>query len=641
MRRWLPWIVVPPVLGLSAWAFAVWPVGATIGPSIYIDVTREGFEQIEALVRPFIPESLPLAGVDTVQGGQFGSDFLGADYEFGVQNVTIFPSLENLVITPKQGDLIYPDATPPQTVRFMDELAVDLDLDVSVGSAADPIYAYVDVDVGLLFFEFGLIDEECYFWLEDKPVTVDTRIFLGADRSVDPRTFGQVVRDADGFIDPAVYVGRTPVHDELAAFRDMRRFEWTLGVSTIDDLQRDCSGFADFLFDAAGFFGIDPIEILVASFTPTIDEEVDAAIADIEPQIDEALSALAIEESLDLLGQPLNIAVKPREWFLDGRGMRMQLDGSFDPGEFAHPCVVGNDPGTSKQTIPSTDPRYPVLREPVEGAIRHFGASVNDDFLNQALYGIYRQGLLCQSIQGDSAPVDLPIPLDSDLFNLLAGGQFAEFFPTKAPIAFETRPQAPPELFIGSTQYTGAVTMEDFGVDLYAELDGRMTRFAGYDLDLAIGVDVGFGPRDGFGEGQIGVLPRFTTDDVQATIVYNDLKPDASQQLESGFAAVLELVVEPLVGGLLEDFTFDLPTFAGVGITDAYLLPTGPIDDFLGVFGDIGTVDYGDPAGGCDALGLDPDAIAGCAGGCSSGGAPRGAGLVLLLGVAAARRRRR
>lgn len=607
----------------AAHAEPMWLAGQEVDPALYIDLTKEGLDQVEGILSAVLPPTVPIDNSGLVSGGSIGGGFLGADYEFGVQNLVVLPAISNADVLPMAGDPTGCRQTLPSNGR----LRLNLDLDVSLNTPSDPAYAFISADLNLFGLGLNVLDEDCNINMAHKHVTATVDITVGPQ--LDPFTCQPNV-DANGYVKPEVKIDS---------------FSWDMDIDSIDDLSLDCSGFLSLLLDLADFFGIDPVELLLDSLRPTIDGTITDAIDSIVPQINDALGALVINQSLPLLGANYDVQMGPRDVKVTNDGLRITMSGALDPGEFPASCVSEFDPGGSRLTIPPNNPRYPQLRDQSVDFEQHVALQVNDDFINQALYGLWRNGLLCQSITSDSSPVDLPIPLDSSLLGLLAGGKFDEFFPTPQPLLIQTRPVTPPTFAMTNSTPAAVLELDDLGIDFYAELDGRYARFVGLDMTAQAGVDVVF---DGL-SGNLGAAVTFDPSKVTTKVTFNDLKPDASAQVESGWGAIVETVAGPLINSLLgENLTFALPSFkvtpdqpSPLGIQTAVLAASGPIKDFMGVFGDFGLVSYGGSAatGGCDLFG--GSGGAGCGGGCSSPGVPTRIGWLLLPMLVAGLRRRR
>lgn len=634
-----------PVLLLHAFAAPLLPPSGDVRPAVYVDVTERGFGQIEALLRPFIPESIPIDNAGLVQGGSFGSDFLGANYNFGVENLKVRPEIQSLDVDPEPGVCRF--RQDGSTIPGNGRLEIDANVLVSLNSFSDPAYAYLDASISVLFFDLDVLSEDCNIVIDRKPVTASIDLMMGGRQN--PITcFYNDLGLTDCPISPVLL---DPIRPELGevcpcvvpdvAFEN---FEWTLGIQDIDDLELDCSGFISLVIDIAGFFNIDPVEILVESLTPTIDAEAAKAIADVEPQIEEALGALTISESFDLLGNSVQVDFCPTGIDIDDRGLRIQLDGGIDGGTLPHPCVAEYDPGGSLVTVPIADPRYPELGNTGVPFDEEIDALVNDDFANQALYALWRQGLLCQRLDAETLPIDdLPVSFDSTLLNLISAQQFAEFFPEgeAKPLLISTRPEKPPEVRTVQAGSDGLAVLqiENLGLDLYAELDGRFARFVALNLDAQAGIDATFDGQTG----NIAGIVDFDTESVTTEVVFNDLKPSANDAVVNGFATIFDQLAGPLINDLLGNLSFPVPSIGGVGVQSAIVETAGPIRDFIGVFGTVGVVPYGDGSlGGCDLFGGGGGgAGGGCDTGCANAAVPTRVGWLLLpLLVAVGRRRR-
>jgi uncharacterized protein (TIGR03382 family) len=566
-------------------AFADWPAGTLIYPAVYIDILPATFETLEDVVVDFLPESINVPGIE--DGGEV--EVLGFDvvsWEYGVTDINVFLEATNIDIRP---------AT--------DTIDLNISLQAEIGRPDQRIRVYADADL----LEFISIGQDCSIYIDPLVINVTGGINLvfdgmgGVDATVDGLTY-EIPLNEGVFNSSGCFLG-----DVLEAV------DYVL---------------AEFLGTDGGLIGL-----ILGFVTPEIDAQLQAIVPEIETAIEDGFALLNVSESFDLLGVSLAVDVFPTDFFVRPEGLRLQLDGSFSAGTYPHPCVSRYDLGLSRQTIPNIDPRYPTLGEGAAGFNHHVGAMVNDDFANQALYEVWRGGLLCQTISSESSAIDLPIPINASLLTLLAAGEFDELFESDAPAILRTRPEQPPILRTDGP-HTADIDVEKLGLDIYTILDGRYTRAVGLDLSTSAGIDVGFAPTTG----QLTVDIAFSPEDIAAQVVFNDLKPSASEKVQSGFSSLAETLVAPLLGEALSGFSFDLPAIEGLGLADARVDGAGPIEDFIGVFGTIGQVPYGDASGGTGCEGLD----AGCDTGCSAGGRGPGTapGLMLLAAAALLRRRR-
>ena len=102
------------------------------------------------------------------------------------------------------------------------------------------------------------------------------------------------------------------------------------------------------------------------------------------------------------------------------------------------------------------------------------------------------------------------------------------------------------------------------------------------------------------------------------TVSYNEIQPAGNASIESRFGGLLSTVLDSVVGGMLQDLSFALPSFSGLGVTDLDVAAAGDDSDWLGAYAWLGPVSYGDGScGGCG--GSDTGGGSGCSGGgCST-----------------------
>jgi hypothetical protein len=600
-------LLLPSLLAGPAWAVE-WTTGQDVSHAVYLDVTPEAFASIEGIAAAVLPPTIPIDSTGLEGGGEIDLLLIGTDYSFSVENVYILPEIQDLSIVPTT-----------------DALVVDLRLRASVSEPASPAVIRVDANLNLLFdlISFGIVDEDCAMHLDNADIDVHANLGLKILR--DPRN-------------------QVPVLDDQGRIQldvDFQEVSYTLPPLELSDLNLgDAAGGScviDDLLELADWLGIPLVDLVISEITPTIDAQIETLVNDLEPQVEDAFDALFIETELDLLGAPLAVGVFPNDLHVTEEGLRLELSGSFDSGPAPHPCVSRFDTGRSQGTLPLSDPRYPFVGEAPVGVAPGVGILVDDDWMNQAMYAVWRGGLLCQEIRDGQSPVELPIPINTTLLGLIAAGQFNDLFPEAAPLVLTTRPEQPPTVLPGAGGHDLTIDVQQLGLDLVAELDGRLSRVVGLDLAAQAGVDLNF---DGT-TGELGVAVAFDPAQITADVSFNDLKAEASAAVESGFATLAETIVPPLLEGALGDISFALPSFSGLGLVSADVGTVGPIDDYLGVIGAVGPVPYGDAAAGCDALGLSD--TTGCAEGtsCAQAGAQRGWLFGGALGVALLRRRRR
>ncbi|HMV69788.1 MAG TPA: hypothetical protein PKA64_23310, partial [Myxococcota bacterium] len=566
-----------------------WPAGGDIAPATFVDVTPEGFASIEGIAAAVLPPTFPIDPSLIEQSDSIDILVGDIDYGFTAENMYLLPTLLDLSVTP-----------------VTDALSVHLDMRVSLSAPSDPGVLHIDADGSILgIFSFPLVDEDCSFHVDDVPIRLDAvlRLTKLADRR------GTLILDANGHIQLDASFESLSFPIPALELEDLHLGNAASGSCAIDDILE----FADWI-------GIDAVEIIMQELEPTINAQVEQLTADLATTIEETWPQLTIEQSLDLLGAPLDVSAWPEDFYIVDDGLRLELGGRFSSGDAPHPCVSRFDSGFSLATLPISDPRHPGLGATPPGATPGLDALVNDDWLNQATYAVWRAGLLCQEISDGNSPIDLPIPINTSLLSLMAAGQFNELFPTSAPLVLKTRPESPPVASVRG-EHAADVTIDKLGVDFVAELDGRLSRVVGLDLAADVGLDLAFDANTGV----LGVDVAFDPSDIEAAVSFNDLVPEVNAAVENGFSTIADQLVGPLLDTALGDISFPIPAIQGLGLTSAHIGAIGAshpedptwLPDYLGVYGAIGAVPYGDPTGGCDSL----DLSSGCSGtSCSTGG---------------------
>jgi hypothetical protein len=106
-----------------------------------------------------------------------------------------------------------------------------------------------------------------------------------------------------------------------------------------------------------------------------------------------------------------------------------------------------------------------------------------------------------------------------------------------------TSPRLPPEAFpTGSHDFN--VEIREMGLDLYAELDYRMARILGNELETDAGLDFDFDTTTG----ELTIDVTFDADDIRYAITYNEIAPAYTGQLEDAFGSLFETLLTPLLG---------------------------------------------------------------------------------------------
>lgn len=538
-------------------ALAGVPAGEPVNPAITIDVTPEGFDAVESFVPVLLPSDLPLGDV-----GVYGSEcWLIGGYDYGVEvsNMVVGIGLQDAQFTPTSSG----------------DIDVHLELLINVNDAGNPLDLHT---------ELICIGDDCTGYIDPFVLEADTTISLTCDYD----TNNDFVLDADiGALDIVYTLTGNDVNLSGCS------------IATIDDI--------------LGFFGSSLFDLILPVIDSTLQDTLGSLADDLNPTIDEALAGigdqLVIEQVVDVLGSNLEIRLAPSTCDITEDGLRFQMEALID-AETPHSCVAKYDTGESMET-PSTLPGAGIIPAAV-GTPFHASALIADEFLNQAMYGAWRTGVLCQELGGPEAPAfDLPIPIDSTLLALLAPGVYDDFFPESAAILLKTRPEQPPIVEMQPDDID--LLVPNLGLEIYTQIDGRAAKLLDVNLDMDVDLDITTDPSLGIVEVGIGL-----EDALDATVLQNEFVPGTDLDVEAGVEGLLS---NPALSGLLDealgglggiglpplefDFDGDGIIDESLGIQDLVVTTAGDQDDFMGAYVWMGPVDY---------------EYAGCSGGCGDSG---------------------
>lgn len=564
-------------------ALAGIPAGADIDDAVSADVTPEGFQAVADIVPGFIPTTLDVGDVSL-----YGSTcFLIGGYTYGVTisglDVNIWVPENGVTITPTDTGLIWADFT----------------VMISVNDSNNPFNLHT---------ELICIGDNCDAWIE--PFTIYARTALNFSMVDDGEGTGHEILEIvvnDPITGDEIFLDYSDLDDDKFNLDDCT-------IATIDDI--------------LGWFGTSIVDLVL----PAITEPIDDALADLglSELTADLGSELVIEEEMDLEGAIIDLKIEPTGVVTTAEGLRLVLGGHASSPE-SHQCIAKYDMGESVETASPL---------PVQGhlpiavpAMYHIGAVIADDFANQLLYAVWQTGLLCQEIGGADDSLDLPLPLDTTMLTLLFGDVFTDMFPESKPILIRTVPEEPPMIALGQDDID--LEMNNFALEIFADIDGRQSKLVNVGLDIDAGMNLGFDPTLGtldIGIDLVGAIGAHTN--------VNEFKPDADEDIEN---AVKGLLDQPLISGLIEDALadmviglppIDVPDMDGdgafdkIGVQDLVLTTAGDDEDWLGAYVWVGQVYYDDAGcgGGCaedcddgcdEACEEEGCAAAGCEEGCT------------------------
>ena len=626
----------------SAAAFAGLPVGAQIDEAIVVDIAPSALDLVRPILGDIVPPAIPLPGplfeasdyqdqclpwpLDDVCFELYSYDIYVSGFDVGTEITDLNIQLGNDVI----------DFSATATI--------------ALASSADPIEIDADAS-GLGFINLG---DSCDAYVDPFSVEIKAGIPLGmnSDGNI------QLGRDLDG----------DGVVDQL--FQDVPTLSFNLTGDDINLTNCTVGDIIGGINDVLGFFGLGSFNLyqLILDFAlpavePLIGDLLTSEdLTQVAIDANAAAAGLTISESVALLDEsnPLLIDLYPTDLSVTPDGIRAVLGGGIASARMAD-CM---EPYVNKAESLSTAGTPPALTDaaPADVDFVHdAGVYVDDDFLNQAGYAVWYGGALCFEISEDSG-LSLPIPISTTLLSLLAGDAFDEYFPPDQPakqLSIVTRPNTPPEIGLGGG-HDIALDVPSLGLDIYAELDGRMMRPVGLDLGVQAGADVNFDETTG----ELGVDVALDADSIASKVVFNELNPSADAEIADGIGGIFDTVAGPLLGDALSGLTFPLPGFSlggldlgslvggpvdtatdtgdlgpAYGMVNLTVTPTGANGDFIGVYASVGEVDYYDPSAGCGGCGGDGSTSGGC--GCDSSVLPARSMFVLFPLVLAFLRRRR
>ncbi|MBX2799758.1 MAG: hypothetical protein KTR31_18915 [Myxococcales bacterium] len=454
-------------------------------------------------------------------------------------------------------------------------LVLDVDLEVSVNDPVDPF----TMELGAIC----LIDSSCDGHVLPFDMNVQAPVTFAVEGPLGKRVLTATVGDLD-----------------IQHGLDQDELQVGCGINEIETV--------------LNFFGVSIFDLVVGVVQNTLVGQLDGPLND-------ALAALSLEQTLEVLGAELEVRVQPESVSVSAIGMELVLSSMF--GAETQACVEAFDDGE----IPISDGPPPALFDAPRDL--QVAGHVSQALMDQALYGVWRTGLLCQNISDDGT-FEIPgFAFDTSLLGLLAGEAYGDLFPEDRPIELRTTPRLPPRAEVGGAHDLDLV-LEDFGLDFVTEYEGRRMRVLGIALDGPVGLDVPFDAKTG----ELAVSIDVGADALTTSLASDPLVDDA-EALAADMAQPLTALLDTVLGSLLgSSLAFELPSFQGLGVTELGASASGAEQDWLTLDLMVGKAPGGTgkgaDCGGCGAGGA----------GCSSGSA----GSLALSGLAALlllRRRRR
>ena len=457
---------------------------------------------------------------------------------------------------------------------------------------------YMDVEVN----DVSLIPRQGY-------LEFDGDLLLSINSPTDPFTLtlcSLIQSDCDVDILPSIINIKGNIYMDVVDIDNDGKKEVDV---TISDIGYDYSDFNDdkinfnnciaaTINNIFEFFGGSLIDLIIGVIGPEIENQVTNAIPEMEASLEEAMLALQIEETFMLVDTEMTLNLNPQDVSIDPAGMMFILEASSET-PFVNRCVSGYDLGYSLDTEGAFSP----VNEVTGGY--HSKIQANDEFINQALYTLWRGGLLCFTVDEEI------FALDTGILNLLSGDAFIDMFPESQPMVINTIPRKEPVLNM-NTNADIAIDVHDMGLDFVTNIDERQAVVLSLNLNTDVGVTLPFDPTTG----ALTVGLDLDTERINTSIESNEFVPDAGPDIVANFADQLGTILD-IVGldGFLGDLSFNFPSFYGVGITDINVSSSGTDNLDSAINLQIGPAPY---SSGCNTGEETQNASDNCSG-CSSG----------------------
>jgi len=543
--------------GPRAQAQDVLPPGAFLPDGMSIDLTKAGLAKpIELLVEGIPPELV----IGTTPGQELINLLLCSE-DLQVQNLTVFTEFQTATVSASAAGMF-----------------LDVDMALRVNSSTNPAWVVLD----------GCFDFECFLYTDPATLLVELPMQLalvpGQER-IDLQ-LGPLSQNIGWLVENRVHFGGCPLID-----------------------------INEYLVEN---WGLDLIDFVIDELIDTLENELDGMLIELETTVEDALTALWLEDTLELGNAVIHYQIEPTAVEHTNAGLRLKLGGSVEP-LVMDPCVDRFDPGGS----PWTPSQLPELQGFIPTTSLGYDASIvlSDDLPNQALWSLWRAGALCfeASELGGS-------PLTTTLLGVMLGPDLLEemegVLGVGAPMLVRVVPERVPEV-----RYDGdfpvRLEVPELHVEFWADVLDRPTRLASITGDLMGVVDASIDST-----GALVFDIALQNEELRERVTYNEFFPALDAELASALPGLIDLAIGSLLGIELAGGVAPLPTLLGFGLDSMWLQPSGDFafaPDHVGAYVTVGPSDGGGDiaceSAGCEAM--DGCATAdGCAAaqGCEAGG---------------------
>jgi hypothetical protein len=372
-----------------------------------------------------------------------------------------------------------------------------------------------------------------------------------------------------------------------------------------EDIHMDCSlgGFEDFL----NLLGLSLYDWILGLVEPELQGVLNDIAPELETALEDAIASATVDTTLALAGTELAVTLLPSEIKIGAPGVEIWLDSDITatPSD----CVQDYDPGdfrrTSSQHVGAAD--LPVGM--------HAGLTLTDDMVNQLLYALWRGGLLCLDIDSELAG---GFAIDTTLLDLLVPGAFEGLFDPFEPgeLVISTSPEQQPLAKFSGDAAIG-IELDRFGLNMVAEVDDRMARVLGAELEAPITIPLQFDGTTGELEAEILI----DGDALALWVTTSEISQVPAEELSESLTSTMGGLLDTIMGSAVPPLAFTLPAIEGLGAQDLIATSLGSDQETLGLLIQAGPVPY--DSMGCADLessdgGCGCEGDSGCDEGCSA-----------------------
>jgi hypothetical protein len=512
--------------------------GALIEDGLGIDTTEEGFDSILGIALDFLPPDLTIGSIPP----QEIADIWVCSQDLAVDNLVLHTDIQSASIEATSTGLV-----------------LQLELDLWLNTPSDP--AVVSFD--------GCIDYVCL--LHTDPANIQIQFPIAMALTTDPNS-------GEDFID--VTLGEFTHNIESAMQNAVHMTDCALG--TINEW--------------LSAIGLNAFDLVIGQFVTEFETTMAEEMGNIELQVEEALKALWIQDSTDLMGSQLTYQIEPTAVEHDDAGLRLVLGAALS-AETA-PCIAEFPEAELGSLFTNSGIPPMTAAVPETGQVYDLGAMISDDFANQALYAVWRGGAICQVVEdlGGTA-------LTTSYLGLMLGLDYAErldeLLGGEVPMLIRVVPEKPPVANFDG-EYDIEILAEGLGIEFYPLVRDRFARLATVAVDIGAGINLGLAPDDA-----LEIEVSLDTSNLNPRVTYNEIAGDLNPAFEENFPGFVTVIIDSVGGSALEGLAFGLPTLSGIGTTslEAYGLGTSSsLLDWLALY-----IGFGETTGGesssCDGCG--------------------------------------